>query len=236
MKTGPGSRSIVRATDISLSITGTRFTIEHAGEKIPITTSLVGKFNVYNILAAFAAGLALQIPVPSIQRDMREAKSVRGRFERIPSPRGWAAIIDYAHTPDALEKVLMAIREVNASSARGRIITVFGCGGNRDRTKRPLMAQIAARLSDITIVTSDNPREEDPGAIIDEIMTGVPAESAVERELDRKKAILNALGMAAAGDVVLIAGKGHEEYQIIGRQKTHFSDREIVEQYLQNTA
>ena len=183
-------------------------------------------------LAAVGAGIALGIPVYQVREILQRIRSVGGRFAQIASPAGWSAIIDYAHTPDALEKVLRAVHDLFAASKRGRIITVFGCGGNRDRGKRPAMAAIATELSDITIITSDNPRHEDPEAIINEVIAGVGKGSHVYREVDRKKAIMKALTIAQHGDVVLIAGKGHEDYQIIGGEKIHFSDREIVEEYL----
>jgi UDP-N-acetylmuramoyl-L-alanyl-D-glutamate--2,6-diaminopimelate ligase len=159
-------------------------------------------------------------------------KNVRGRFERISSPSGWSAIIDYAHTPDALEKCLQTIHEVLPPQRQGNIVTVFGAGGDRDRTKRPLMGSVAARLSDRVIVTSDNPRTEDPNLIIDEIVAEIGRDAAVVREPDRRAAILSALREAKKGDVILIAGKGHEDYQVIGTKKIHFSDREIVEEFI----
>ena len=222
----------VQATDVSLSMTGTRFAVRYKKEQTVIQSPLVGRFNVYNILAAFAAGIALGASPTVIQQGIQNTTVVPGRFQQVASPDGWTAIIDYAHTPDALEKALMAIHDVFESSVRGRIVTVFGCGGNRDRTKRPRMAKIATELSDITIVTSDNPRHEHPDDIIDEIMTGVKQGATVFREVDRSKAIVKALGIAGKNDVVLIAGKGHEEYQIFGNEKIHFSDREIVEHFL----
>jgi UDP-N-acetylmuramoyl-L-alanyl-D-glutamate--2,6-diaminopimelate ligase len=226
----------VRASDVSLSMTGTQFTAVSGGERTQFTTSLVGRFNVYNVLAAIAVGRALGYPTALIQRAVQNMKCVPGRFERVLARQGWSVIIDYAHTPDALEKALKAVHDVFAASVKGRIITVFGCGGNRDRTKRPKMAKVATELSDITIVTSDNPRQEDPGAIIDEIMGGVSPDAVVYREADRKKAIIMALGMAMNNDVVLLAGKGHEDYQVIGSRKIHFSDREIVDEYLKPDA
>jgi UDP-N-acetylmuramoyl-L-alanyl-D-glutamate--2,6-diaminopimelate ligase len=159
---------------------------------------------------------------------------VRGRFEQIVSPAGWTAVIDYAHTPDALEKCLRTIRDLLPPEKPGRIITVFGCGGNRDRGKRPIMGRIASELSDITVVTSDNPRKENPGVIIDEIMAGVRSGATVHREEDRRAAIGRALAMARPGDVVLVAGKGHEDYQVVGEQKRHFDDREEVEMVIGN--
>ncbi|MEK7748831.1 MAG: cyanophycin synthetase, partial [Bacteroidota bacterium] len=138
-------------------------------------------------------------------------------------------VVDYAHTPDALEKCLRAIHDVMPKDDRGRIITVFGAGGDRDRTKRPLMGKIASELSDVTIVTSDNPRTEDPERIIDEIFTGIENRSHVKREADRKKAIQHAAETAGPRDVILVAGKGHEDYQVIVMEKIHFIYREVVE-------
>jgi UDP-N-acetylmuramoyl-L-alanyl-D-glutamate--2,6-diaminopimelate ligase len=214
----------------------TSFEVIYRGESATIVSSLVGRFNVSNLLAAFATGLALNIPKDVIVKGIQNIKSVRGRFEQISSPKGWSAVVDYAHTPDGLEKTLRAIHDVFDSNKKGKIVTVFGCGGNRDRTKRPKMAAIATELSDITFVTSDNPRYENADAIIEEVMTGVKSSATVYKETDRKLAIINALKLAQSGDIVLIAGKGHEDYQIIGDRKIHFSDREIVEEYISATA
>ncbi len=228
--TTPGSD--VLAEDIALSTRGTRFTIRHGERRMSVESPLLGRFNVSNLLAAYAAGLSLGIDPASMVETMRSARTVKGRFEQIPSRRGWTTIIDYAHTPDALEKALKAIRDLFDESNRGRVITVFGCGGNRDRRKRPIMAGVATTLSDITIITSDNPRHEDPQAIITEALTGVRAGAQVQVEPDRRSAILTALGLARSGDVVLVAGKGHEDYQVVGDRKIPFSDREVVEEYL----
>lgn len=225
--TAPPADVIPLSTD--LSIEGTNLQLRHGNETTSISSSLVGRFNVSNIMAAFSTGLALGISKSDIRRGIEDLKSVKGRFERVASPKGWAAIIDYAHTPDALEKCLRAIHDVMPKNNRGRVITVFGAGGDRDRSKRPLMGKIAGRLSDVTIVTSDNPRTEDPEKIIDEILAGIENRVHVKREVDRKKAIQQATVMAGPRDVVLVAGKGHEEYQVIGTEKVHFSDREVVE-------
>lgn len=229
---GTNPSADIRATNVSLSMRGMRFTVVHGNEQTPIESPLVGKFNVSNALAMFGVGTALGIQREKIAEALASAPPVRGRFERILSPTGWTAVIDYAHTPDALQKALLAVREVLDPTHHSRVITVFGCGGNRDRTKRPLMAAIASELSSMVIVTSDNPRNEDPDAIIDEVMKGIRPGTDVHRETDRKQAILLALSLARKGDVILIAGKGHEEYQIIGEQKIHFSDREVVEELL----
>jgi UDP-N-acetylmuramoyl-L-alanyl-D-glutamate--2,6-diaminopimelate ligase len=228
----------VRATDIELSIGGTKFVAVHRNENTPLESSLIGKFNVYNILAGFSGGVALGLSKKTLREKIAGFKSVRGRFERIRAPGDFTVIIDYAHTPDALTNCLQTIHgifHVDPASQAGRIITVFGCGGNRDRGKRPTMAKIATQLSAITIVTSDNPRDEDPEAIIDEVMTGALPGAVAYRQADRQTAIGQALDLARAGDVVLIAGKGHETEQIIGNQRTHFSDREVVEKILRAT-
>jgi UDP-N-acetylmuramoyl-L-alanyl-D-glutamate--2,6-diaminopimelate ligase len=219
----------VRATEIMLSMEGTTLTVQHEGKTTTLHMPLVGRFNVYNALAAFTVGLALRIPINAIQQGLAAMKQLRGRFERIPSPAGWHAVIDYAHTPDALEQCLRTIREMLPS---GRIITVFGAGGDRDVTKRPGMGRVVAGLSDVVIITSDNPRTEDPQKIIDDIMMGIEREHDVIQEIDRRTAIHRALSLARRGDVVLIAGKGHEEYQILGTRRIHFSDREVVEEFI----
>jgi UDP-N-acetylmuramoyl-L-alanyl-D-glutamate--2,6-diaminopimelate ligase len=219
----------VRATEVGLSITGTTLTFSHAGSEHTVASPLVGRFNVSNMLAACSVGLALGIPPDTIGHGIAAIPAIRGRFERIASPQGWTAIIDYAHTPDALEQCLRTIREV---LPQGRIVTVFGAGGDRDHSKRPLMGGVAGRWSDLVVVTSDNPRTEDPDAIIDQVVKGVPAGTELIREVDRRAAIHRALSLARSGDAVLIAGKGHEEYQTLGTQKIHFSDREVVEEFV----
>ncbi len=227
---GIDSGADLKGSRITLSTSGTTFTIAYGGETADVSTSLVGKFNVANILAATGTGLSLGIPFTTIARDIASFRPVRGRFEPLTSPAGWTAIIDYAHTPDALEKTLTAVREAFPEGTRGRIVTVFGCGGNRDRKKRPAMGRIAAALGDITIVTSDNPREERPDTIIDEIVAGIEPGRAMFREPDRAKAIRMAVGMARKGDIVVVAGKGHEEYQVVGKERIPFSDRQVVEE------
>jgi UDP-N-acetylmuramoyl-L-alanyl-D-glutamate--2,6-diaminopimelate ligase len=222
----------VRATDVELSMQGTSFTANFRGRQMAISSPLVGRFNVYNILAAFTAGLALDIPHKTIATGIGNVRSLQGRFERIASPKGWTAIVDYAHTPDALEKCLRAIHDILPKSNRGRVITVFGAGGDRDRTKRPVMGKVVSSLSDLSIVTSDNPRTEDPQRIVDEIVRGIANGAEAIQVLDRRAAIKKALGLAGRGDVVLIAGKGHEDYQVIGKEKIHFSDREVVEELI----
>ena len=224
--------SDVSAQNVSLSINGTAFVLRHHAEEITLHSQLVGRFNVYNILAACSAGFALGVSAASINTGVASFSSVPGRFERILSPGGWSAIIDYAHTPDALEKCLNTIRDVLPAQGSNRIITVFGAGGDRDKSKRPLMGKVVDTLSDVAVVTSDNPRTEDPDAIINDILNGVYRKKDLFVETDRRTAITNALSMARTGDIVLIAGKGHEDYQIIGTTKHHFSDREIVQEFI----
>jgi len=222
----------VKAGDFTLSMQGTKVEVVHAGERTVINSPLIGRFNVSNILAAFSAGIALGIDKKSIQKAIQSVNRVNGRFEPILSPAGWTAIIDYAHTPDALQKTLTAITDIFREQPGKKIITVFGCGGDRDRTKRPKMGKIATEFSDVTIITSDNPRSEDPEQIIRETAAGAMTNRKFITEVDRERAIITALGQARPGDVVLIAGKGHEDYQILGDRKIHFSDREVVEQFL----
>ena len=193
-----------------------------------VAVQFIGKFNVSNLLAVYGAALMLGKEKDEILLVLSKLRSVAGRLEPIRSEDGVTAVVDYAHTPDALENVLNAIHEV--LNGRGRIITLCGCGGNRDKGKRPLMAAEAARQSDILILTSDNPRHEEPEAILDDMEQGLKPEvmKKVLRITDRRQAIRTAVTMARPGDVILIAGKGHEDYQIIGDVKHHFDDREEV--------
>jgi UDP-N-acetylmuramoyl-L-alanyl-D-glutamate--2,6-diaminopimelate ligase len=229
---GINSPADIFAKEVKLGINGTTLIIGKASGECSLTTPLIGKFNAYNVLAAFSAGIALGIPEQKIVNGIKKINNVRGRFERIASTAGWTAIIDYAHTPDAIENCLKTIHDILPAKNRGRIITVFGAGGDRDKTKRPIMGRIAGENSDIVIVTSDNPRTELPESIIDEIMIGITGKATVIREVDRRTAIERAIKCAQQGDVILIAGKGHEDYQIIGREKKNFSDREVVESLL----
>ncbi len=226
---GIASVADVQAKELKFTMGGTTLILNNGHGELPFTSPLIGKFNVYNVLAAYSAGLALGIPREQIIQGIKSMKNVRGRFERITSPAGWTAIIDYAHTPDALENCLKTIHDILPTQNRGRIITVFGAGGDRDKTKRPLMGRIAGDYSDIVIVTSDNPRSEDPDRIIDDIIRGVTRHASVLKEPDRRTAIERAISCAQPNDIILVAGKGHEDYQILGQKKIHFSDREVVE-------
>ncbi|MFB3884415.1 MAG: UDP-N-acetylmuramoyl-L-alanyl-D-glutamate--2,6-diaminopimelate ligase [Thermodesulfobacteriota bacterium] len=205
-------------------------------------SKLIGEHNVYNILAAAAAGIAMDIPLEAVRDGIGSLEGVSGRLEKIENLKGLHVIVDYAHTHDALERVLVGLRNVlrNSNQGNGKLVTVFGCGGDRDRTKRPLMGKVAARYSDLSILTSDNPRTEDPLAIMNEVERGFKSLSLFEwprdeiaswrskkgylKIPDRREAIRVAIGLAQPSDTVLIAGKGHEDYQIIGKQKFPLDD------------
>ncbi len=193
-----------------------------------VGVQFIGKFNVSNLLAVYGAAIMLGKQPEDVLLVMSTLKSVNGRLDPISSPDGWTAVVDYAHTPDALENVLNAIHEV--LNGKGKVITVCGAGGNRDKGKRPLMAQEAVKQSDKVIITSDNPRFEDPQAIIDDMLAGLNAQQRkkVLSIVDRREAIRTAAMMAEKGDVILIAGKGHEDYQEIEGVKHHFDDHEVV--------
>lgn len=220
----------VKASNIAVEAQGSRFTVRTFRGDTDIALKLPGKFNVYNALAAIAACLLEGVALTDIKAALEAIPGVPGRVERIDAGQPFSVIVDYAHTPDGLENVLSAAREF----AKKRIITVFGCGGDRDRSKRPLMGGIAARYSDYVIVTSDNPRTEDPGRIISDIEEGLKAAATdVSRYClipDRRRAIEKAVEMASQGDVVLIAGKGHETYQLIGGVALPFDDRITAEE------
>ncbi|MFA6134905.1 MAG: UDP-N-acetylmuramoyl-L-alanyl-D-glutamate--2,6-diaminopimelate ligase [Phycisphaerae bacterium] len=203
---------------------GTRFVLSAGGRELNVAIPLIGRHNVYNCLAAAGACSALGVPLETIVSALESVDRVPGRMERVPVDAPYTAFVDYAHTDDALDKALSAVRPL----AKGRLIVVFGCGGDRDRTKRPRMAAVAARLADCVVVTSDNPRSERPEAIIDEILAGLDAAGTAKTtvEPDRRKAIEIAISQAGEGDVVVIAGKGHETYQIIGETRAHFDDAE----------
>jgi UDP-N-acetylmuramoyl-L-alanyl-D-glutamate--2,6-diaminopimelate ligase len=221
--------SDVKAENVSVSVNGFTAVIGNNA----VSTTLVGRFNVYNFLAAYSTLVGLGISVNERGNMFGSLVAAPGRFDQIHSSKGWTAIVDYAHTPDALENCLQAIHDVLPAKRTNKVITIFGAGGDRDRTKRPKMGKIAERLSDVVIVTSDNPRTEDPTKIIDDIVEGIYHKENAIREPDRRKAIVHGLSLANAGDIVLIAGKGHEDYQVIGTEKKHFSDKEEVLKFLQ---
>jgi UDP-N-acetylmuramoyl-L-alanyl-D-glutamate--2,6-diaminopimelate ligase len=222
----------------SLGADGTRLRLGTPSGNLDISSPLVGDFNVANILTAVGIGLGHGLSTAAIATGIAKLRGVPGRLESVANEAGVLCVVDYAHTPDALERALDVLRPLT----KGRLICVFGCGGDRDRGKRPLMGQAAASRADLAIVTSDNPRTEDPRSIVDMILDGVRKSGKVERnaaelaqgrtgyhvEVDRAAAISRAVSLARLGDVVLLAGKGHEDYQIIGTDKIHFDDREIA--------
>ena len=225
--------AIIRALKYAPSENGIDVQVTYPGGVMRVQSALVGRHNLYNLLAAIGAALSLAVPPADIVKGIAALKGVPGRFERVPNRRGIQIVVDYAHTDNALENLLMTAREFKPR----RVILVFGAGGDRDRDKRERMGRVAARLADWTILTSDNPRTEDPGDIIAAIERGFTKEGVrtYEIEPDRKKAIVRALATANKGDIVLIAGKGHETYQIFKDRTVHFSDIEVVEETLGET-
>ncbi|MCX7856790.1 MAG: UDP-N-acetylmuramoyl-L-alanyl-D-glutamate--2,6-diaminopimelate ligase [Deltaproteobacteria bacterium] len=197
------------------------------GEKIKLKSRLIGNFNIYNILAASLACKIMGMEPDLIKKGIENFHGVPGRLERVINQKGYQIFIDYAHTPDALKNVLNVLSDLK----RGRLLVVFGCGGDRDRQKRPVMGRIASTLADFSIITSDNPRSEDPNQIIEEIKKGIVGEN-YKVVIDRKEAIYEAIKMMNSDDILLIAGKGHEDYQIIGGKIIRFNDREVAEEIL----
>ncbi len=243
---GEEERWEIHPCDVKSDVSGQHGKLQVKDRQIEFSSPLIGAANLQNIMAAVGVGLALGLPMAAVQSGIRKLNSVPGRLEKVENPLGLAVLVDYAHTPDALEKVLAAVRPLT----RGKVVTVFGCGGDRDRGKRPLMGEIAARLSDGVVVTSDNPRTENALAILADVEAGVQKvglrkvagfndsklasggrkewRRGYTVEPDRRTAIRTALRAARSGDVVLIAGKGHEDYQILGQQRIHFDDREVA--------
>ncbi len=213
--------------EYSMDADGTTAVVVYGGESYELYSPLVGEYNLENILAAASAALALGLSMTAVRKGLNDLDNVPGRLEKY-SAGGVSVFVDYAHTDDALRNAITALRKI----AGGRVITVFGAGGDRDKTKRPRMGKAAQELSDFVIVTSDNPRTEDPAQIIEEILAGMVADKNLQVEIDREKAIAFAIRQAGEGDMVLIAGKGHENYQIIGTTKHPFSDAFFVKTYL----
>ncbi len=221
-----------RARDVEISFAGSSFVAETPEGPIRLRSPLPGRFNVLNVLGAVAAARAVGVEPATIERAVPEAGRVPGRFEPVDEGQGFAVIVDYAHTPDSLENVLEAAREL---AGERRVLCVFGCGGDRDRDKRPKMGAIAARLADLVIVTSDNPRSEDPEAIIREVLAGAGEEA--EAIGDRREAIRHAVALARAGDVLVIAGKGHEQGQeLADGRKVPFDDVTVAREALRGLA
>jgi UDP-N-acetylmuramoyl-L-alanyl-D-glutamate--2,6-diaminopimelate ligase len=220
----------IRIENPNYSIAGSSFTVITPDGKADVKLKLGGQFSVYNALAALASGLALGIPLEDCVKSIEKVPGIRGRFE-VVSEKPYV-IVDYAHTPDGLENVLNAARVVTPEG--GRLITVFGCGGDRDATKRPKMGRIAERLADLLVITSDNPRTEDPQQIITDVISGIQRfdSSRMVVDADRKQAIHQAIDMARPEDIIVVAGKGHEDYQILGDRTIHFDDKEVVQDYI----
>ncbi len=222
----------VRALEHTSALDGIRMTVSTPRGRLSVASPLIGEHNVLNLLGAVAVGLALELDLPAIGAALAAVDTVPGRFEQVRARQPFLVVVDYAHTPDALERVLATARKL----ARGRLAAVFGCGGDRDRGKRPIMGAIAARLCDQVWITSDNPRSERPDAIIAEIVEGVRGVGlAADRYVaqpDRREAIRAAVRWARAGDAVVIAGKGHETYQIVGTDVLTFDDREVARRAL----
>ena len=220
----------VLAREIRLYPDRVSFQVHWPQGSCPVTLSIPGRFTVYNALGVLACCLALGLPMDQAAGALARIPWVKGRVEVVPVPAPYTVLIDYAHTPDALEKVLTAARDVTQC----RLLCLFGCGGDRDRTKRPVMGEIAAALADLVILTSDNPRTEEPEAILDQVAAGFPPGfTAWVRQPDRRAAIRQALSMGRAGDVILLAGKGHETEQEIGTQRVHLDEREEIASFFQ---
>ncbi len=219
----------VRARNITSSFTGLRFEVQFGKLRFPVESALIGRINVYNILAACCAGFSYQLPVEAIVRGIAECHGVPGRFERVDEGQPFAVVVDYSHTDDALRNAILVARGLSPK----RVITVFGCGGDRDRTKRPIMGQVAAELSDVVVLTSDNPRSEDPLQIMNDVLVGLRRkDTPLVIEPDRAEAIRRAIDEARTGDLVLLAGKGHETYQILKDKTIEFDDRAVARDVL----
>ncbi len=226
---GLGPNADLRARHISSGFQGLRFDVQFGKTRFPVESPLIGKINVYNILAACGAGLSYGIPPETVSRGIANLRAVPGRFERVDVGQPFVVVVDYAHTDDALRNVIAVARGLNPK----RVITLFGCGGDRDRTKRPLMGQAAAEASDFVVVTSDNPRSEDPLAIINDALVGVRRVDVPHIvEPDRAAAIARALKEAREGDIVILAGKGHETYQVLKDRTIAFDDRALAREVL----
>lgn len=226
-----GKTAELMAEDVVLSAGGVSFKARCGEQMAFVKLAIPGEFSVENALTVLAAGIMLDIPLEKAAEALGKCTGVKGRLEVVPTPEDYTIVIDYAHTPDALEKVIRTMKEVSP----GRVVVLFGCGGDRDGTKRPIMGRIAAENADLAIVTSDNPRTEDPDAIIADIMTGIPAAAAVKVISDRREAIAWAMDHHEPGDVILLAGKGHETYQEIHGVKYPMDERKIVAEHIQRS-
>ncbi len=240
MQTGSGSRVLwyglgkdatVRARHVSSSFEGLRFEVQGPDERFTVQSPLIGRINVYNILAACGAGLSYGLPPETIARGIAQCRAVPGRFERVDEGQPFVVVVDYAHTDDALRNVISMARSLEPK----RVVTLFGCGGDRDRTKRPIMGQVAAELSDFVVLTSDNPRSEDPLDIMNDVLVGLRRkDTPCLVEPDRAAAIRRAIEEARPGDILILAGKGHETYQVLKDRTIPFDDREVAREVLRS--
>ena len=231
LTTSAEGRGDLRAEDIALHARGVAFTAQYGKTQVPVALPIPGRFTVYNALTVLGIGAQLGIPLEACAAALSRAQGVKGRVEVVPTPgMPYSVLIDYAHTPDGLENVLASVRDF----CRGRVIAVFGCGGDRDPMKRPIMGSIGVRLADVAVITSDNPRTEEPMAIIEDILKGVKPEDGEYIVIeDRPSAIRYAMDIGKKNDIIVLAGKGHETYQDIGGKKLHLDEREVVAAYLQ---
>jgi len=219
-----------KAVNVEYFMDKVTFDVKFENELYHFSLNIPGRFSVYNALAAIGAAVKMGIDIADIQKGVSLIKGVPGRIQNVKNDKGFNVIVDYAHTPDGLENIISAVREFT----EGRVITVFGCGGDRDRKKRPIMGQISAKLSDFSVLTSDNPRSEEPASIIKDIEEGVkPVTENFISVPDRKEAIFKAVSMAKKGDSVIIAGKGHEDYEIFADRTIHFDDLEVAKEALE---
>jgi len=229
ISTGIKSSADFSAENISLTADGSQFTLKMPNGSTEIRTNLLGEHNIYNLLSASAYAFTQGISLDMIQGTFRNIPSIPGRFESIGKGQNFSVLVDYAHTEDALSKAITAAK----AFTEGKVIVVFGCGGDRDKGKRKNMGRVATEKADFSVVTSDNPRTEDPEIIVSDILKGIPASASHAAIINRREAIEYAISRAEENDLVLIAGKGHEDYQILGTQKEHFDDREVAREFLE---
>ncbi len=229
VSTGINNSADFMAENISLTAVESQFTLKTPNGSTEIRTNLLGEHNIYNLLSASAYALAQGMSLGMIQSTFRNIPSVPGRFESISEGQDFSVLVDYAHTEDALSKAITAAK----AFTEGKVIVVFGCGGDRDKGKRECMGRVATEKADFTVITSDNPRTEDPEKIVADILEGIPASASHAAIINRREAIEYAISRAKKNDLVLIAGKGHEDYQVLGTQKEHFDDREVAREFLE---
>lgn len=227
---GINKKADFMAEDIKCSISGTEFTLKYLDKKYKINANVRGRFNIYNILASIGTCFHLGVPMEDIQRGVESIGGVKGRFEFVPNADGLSVIVDYAHSPDSLKNIISAVRALTYK----KVILIFGCGGDRDKSKRPVMGKVGGNLADYCIITSDNPRKEEPASILEDIERGIiDTGCKYEKIIDRKSAIFRALSIAGKDDTIIIAGKGHENYQIIGDKYMDFDDVEVVKEFFE---